>query len=94
MKIFVLSSYLSPDLASKVQAAKLREEVEKHGNPIVLDFAGVRVMSFTFAEELFGRLVRDYGVSCLRTRFRVRNMSPRVRGILNGVLEHSDKKAA
>ena len=52
-----------PVLTSRATAEELRHRIEAavdHGSTVVLDFAGVEVMSPSFADEIFAKVPREF----------------------------------
>lgn len=68
------------DLASRHSAAQLRPSIEEAllAGPVELDFSNVVNVSESFADELFGVLVRDLGPERVFAGLRVRRASPDV----------------
>lgn len=58
-KTIKLSGY-GKDLSSRETAARIRNEF-KQDDLVIFDFDGVRTLSYSFADELFGVLVLCYG---------------------------------
>ncbi len=83
---------LGPYLASRGRAARLREEVvravETGGDSVVLDFADVKVVSDSFADELIAVLAAERGEEWFRRHIRVENTSPSIRSVLLQRLAH------
>jgi hypothetical protein len=75
--IFVAKEYGS-DISSRFRASQLREEAVRFavaGDFVELDFAGVRTISESFADELFGVLVEERGEEWFRARVKVINIA-------------------
>lgn len=68
------------DLASRRSAALLREQLERLCATTVvhLDLSAVASISESYADELFGVLVRDYGIEHVLAHLHVRNAQPHV----------------
>lgn len=66
---------------------RLRNEVinisTETNKVIVIDFEGVSVISSSFADELFGKLVAKYGFFGFNQKFRLKNMNETVQAVLN-----------
>ncbi len=57
------------------------------GAQIVIDFAGVPVISSSFADEVFGMLFAEYGALRFMAQFRLVNVHPIVRGLIDRAIE-------
>lgn len=76
--ILIRSDY-GTDVSSRQRAAELRVVVESHvgqGHCVELDFTGVRSLSSSFADELFGLLVESHGEAWFRDHIRVHGLAP------------------
>ena len=79
--ILIRSDY-GTDVSSRQRAAELRVAVEAQigqGCCVELDFSGVRSISSSFADELFGLLVDSHGEAWFREHIRVLGLSPFLR---------------
>ncbi len=78
-----IADQLGTDLSSRHRAAELRaslvEIVEAQGRRCEIDFAGVRSVSHSFADELFAVLVVERGESWFQANLKVINLEPWVR---------------
>ncbi len=78
MTTILVGSHCGTDLSSRHCAAELRRSVEsyvEHGDVVNLDFADVRSISSSFADELFGILVGRHGEQWFREHVRVGGLS-------------------
>lgn len=77
-----LSDY-GTDLSSRTTGSRVRGIVLNHladnGGTITIDCAGLRTLSESFADELFGILVVERGEEWFRTHVRVVGMSESTR---------------
>lgn len=65
------------DLSSRARARGLRAKISTTSTASVeIDFAGVRDLSFSFADELLAVLVKERGVDWFRENIRLRNLDP------------------
>ncbi len=48
-------------LGGRQEAAELRSKIESSSEVVTLDFADVRTVSHSFADELIGKLAQKYG---------------------------------
>lgn len=70
------------DLSSRSRGVELRSQIELEclaGSIVILDFQGVRTVSESFADEVFGILAVKHGEEWLRTRLSFKNASSTVR---------------
>jgi anti-anti-sigma regulatory factor len=81
-----ISEKLGKNLGSRKAAASFREELLKTSGQVVLDFAGVNVMSHSFADEFFGKLAEVHGPDVFRNRFLLKNISPQDGVIVRAVV--------
>jgi hypothetical protein len=56
------------------------------GERLVIDFAGVEVMTPSFADECFGKLAESIGGLNFRERVKLTGADPIIRTLLNSVL--------
>lgn len=90
--LLVVSS--GKDLASRERARRLRASLVV-GEPVSLDFAGVRTLTQSFADELIGALVARQGLAWFRENIRLENLSPSHRlTILQAVQARLDRAPA
>jgi hypothetical protein len=78
---FQLAETIGIDLSSRARAASLRAQVEALGSSdslAVIDFEGVRTLSDSFADEIFGVLLQRYGQDWLFSRVKLVNARPSV----------------
>ncbi len=89
-----LLSPIGTDLASRRSAAQLRHNVVsalKCGNKVIFDLSGVVSISESYADELFGVLVLEYGIKDFFTVVSIRGASPNVlRRIADAIKERSE----
>lgn len=79
MNTFSICRDYGSDISSRVRAARLREAVVQDLDEIpyiLLDFAGVRTISESFADELFGVLIEERGEAWFRSHVKVVNLAP------------------
>lgn len=56
-------------------AASIRDEIESCNENVVLDFAEVRTVSHSFADELIGKLAVKYGAVDFKAKIKIINLS-------------------
>ena len=85
---FLLRDRLGTDISNRYQAAILRQEVvatiDSCGadSTVEFDFAGVRSMSDSLADELFAVLIEERGDDWFCQHIRVQNLTPILRTTL------------
>lgn len=73
-------------IGSRTSAASIRLRLVNYladGVPkLVLDFDGLNVVSSSFADEVLGKFVLEFGEKCYNERFRLDRATPTVRAII------------
>jgi anti-anti-sigma regulatory factor len=90
-----LANSYGTDLSSRRIAALLRQSILKvlsANSRFTIDFVGVRTVSDSFADELFGALAADYGTEWLRDHLSLVGLSPEVRTIILSALQRGLKR--
>ncbi|HEY1602107.1 MAG TPA: STAS-like domain-containing protein [Pirellulales bacterium] len=90
MTFISIANEIGIDISSRARGAELRAKVEQQiraGNKVVLDFVGVRTISDSFADELFGVLLEDYSDIWFRENVEVRNIAQFPRKTILGAIE-------
>ena len=85
-----LASLYGTDLSSHRVATLLRQSILKMlsvSSRFTIDFVGVRTVSDSFADELFGVLVADHGGEWLHDHVSLVGLSPEVRSIILSAIE-------
>jgi anti-anti-sigma regulatory factor len=76
---------------SRTAAAQLRAYLtnllNQGATAVQLDFAGVAVVSASFADEVIGKLAEELGPLAFMQRFQLRNMTPLVNGLLDRAIK-------
>jgi len=94
-RIISLPKKIGEQLGRRADAATLREEVLRFEQPIQLDFSGVKVISFSFAEEFFGQLARQCGPDIFNSRIVLKNIRPDHLSLVQAAVDrHKYGKAA
>ncbi len=87
-----ISSQIGTDISSRTSAARLREEIVREVvngvECVTLDFAGVRTVSESFADEFFAILASEFGDEWFRTHIRVVHLNPFHRKTILGAIAH------
>lgn len=83
-------------LGGRKVAADLRSQIESSSEVITLDFADVRTVSHSFADELIGKLAKKYGPAQFKEKIKIINLSESNRAIFTYVISDriSSSKAA
>lgn len=84
-------------LATRWMGALIRNEIEKaldaSADPVVVDASGVRSMSHSFADECFGKLAEQRGLTALLGRMRIENVAPDVLPVVRYVISARSRRA-
>jgi anti-sigma regulatory factor (Ser/Thr protein kinase) len=76
---------------SRTAAAQLRAYLtnllNQGASAVRLDFAGVGVVSASFADEVIGKLAEELGPLAFMQRFELRNMTPLISGLLDWAIK-------
>ena len=91
MKIISLSKKIGENLGHRSNAAEFREEILRLNEPVQLDFSGVKIVSYSFADEFFGRLANEFGKDVFRTRIIVKNLRPESQSVMRAAIENRTK---
>lgn len=79
------------DISSRRCGAALREQLDALSGECVLDFTGVRTISSSFADEVFGVLFLSHGEQWFRSRIRIAGAEESIRlAILSVICERSE----
>src|SRR3954463_15753646 len=70
------------------RAHELIAPVLERGEPVVLDFSGVKDVGGAFFAGAIGRLVERDAANRLPELLRYENLSPRGRGVLDAIIDH------
>lgn len=93
--VITIAKEIGSDLSSRSRATALRSrllEDVKAGSNVILDFEGVRTVSDSFADELFGVTVAALGEDWFRTHLEIKNLAGNLRPAILGAI--SDRLAA
>ncbi|MEI6142881.1 MAG: DUF4325 domain-containing protein [Mariniphaga sp.] len=73
-------------VGTRISGEKIRNELinlyKQSGNNITLDFANINIISSSFADELMGKLVTEFGFYGFNNIFKLRNMNSNVQSIV------------
>ena len=83
-------------LSTRESGAILRDEIRKHienNIPVILDFEGINMITQSFADEIVGIFIREYGVNFAKSRIKIKNANELVKTIIKFVISYSKKVA-
>ena len=73
-------------VGTRKSGEKIRNELinvyKQSGNNITLDFANINIISSSFADELMGKLVTEFGFYGFNNIFKLKNMNSNVQSIV------------
>jgi len=73
-------------LGGRDTAEKIRVQIESSASTVILDFADVRTVSHSFADELIGKLAEKLGSSVFKEKISIINLSEDNRKIFSFVI--------
>ncbi len=91
---YSINEHAKRDLGSRRGGARVRQELRnllRDQDHVVLDFANVRVISSSFADEVFGRLFVDLGPRAFMSRIVLRNVDPTIDGLIDRAIVQRTK---
>jgi hypothetical protein len=95
MARLLVASICGAKRVSRSDGEALRHRMEAHWNdaePTVLDFDGVVIASVSFFDESFGVLALHHPLPDLTRRFKVENIRPPDRQLLNSIVVARDRE--
>lgn len=72
-------------LGTRFLGKKIREDIVNnldHEEKIVFDLSGVELLSNSFADECFGKLVADFGLDYIKSKTTFININPLVSKVI------------
>ncbi len=84
--LYAISQHAGRDLGSRRGGARVRQELRnllRVQGQVVVDFAGVNVITSSFADEVFGRLFVELGPRAFMSRIVLRNVDPTIDGLID-----------
>jgi hypothetical protein len=88
-KIISLPKRIGEQLGRRSEAADLREEILRLEYPVQLDFSGVKVISFSFADEFFGQLTKQFGPDIFKSKIVLKNIRPEHLSLVNAAVSRN-----
>jgi hypothetical protein len=82
---------------SRGSGEKIRELIKPildENEKVTLDFVGIDMITQSFADEIFGILVRSFGIDYIKNKLLMVNYNDDVRQIVNAVISYSRKRTA
>jgi hypothetical protein len=64
------------------------------GERVTLDFGGIKTITQSFADEIFGIFVRSFGISYIKNTLLIVNYNEGIRSTINYVISYSKKRTA
>jgi hypothetical protein len=71
----------------------MKKELDK-GNKITLDFIGIEQVTQSFIDEVFGILIRAFGIEFIRGKVFLVNETQGIKDTINFVIKYSKEKVA
>lgn len=87
-----LSAFGSRD-AGKLARNKIENLMDHQSRPIDFDFTDIRLISSSFADEVFGRLFADLGPIRFNQLCNFKNIDPTIRGLIDRAITQRIKAA-
>jgi hypothetical protein len=85
-KIVIYLHDIESGVGTRKSGEKIRNELinvyKQSGNNITLDFANINIISSSFADELMGKLVTEFGFYGFNNIFKLKNMNSNVQSIV------------
>lgn len=82
-------------IGNRFLGRQIREEIQKifqAENDVILDLAGVKSISESFADECFAKLLNTYSVEDIRKRVTYRNAPVLLKGPIYAVFREKEKQ--
>lgn len=87
IKTDMVGSRISGEILRNMIFSTITKEKKK----VVLDFENIRIITHSFADEMLGIFVREFGINFVKENMRVVNVSENIKKILNAVVNYSQK---
>ena len=84
-------------LGSRKDGAKIRKQIENYlkvEENVTMNFAHIRSITQSFADEIVGILVRTYGFDFVKKRLKIVNYNDDIKNTFNYVALYSKKMGA
>ena len=72
-----LSNY-GNSLGTRDDARQIRKNILESNETVILDFENISIISNSFADELLGIIVRDFGITTLKEKVLFKNTNKEV----------------
>lgn len=90
-EVLVVVSEMSSGTGTRKAAEKFRNLVLNltlsNKKRVILDFAGVNLVSSSYADELIGKIIGQYGFTFFNERFKLKNLTPTNVSVINRSVE-------
>ena len=76
---------IASSLGTRQLGAQIREEIEcqlSNGGIVSIDFSDMNVISNSFADECFGRLLQKHDISVIKSQISFKNANPFIASVL------------
>ena len=80
--------------AGEIIRNKMKQELDKGGNRVTLDFGGIEQVTQSFIDEFFGILIRAFGIEYIRGKVLLVNATQGTKDTINFVIKYSKERVA
>ena len=84
--VYRIADHAKHDLGTRTGGRRVRQQIDNlltDASRVLIDFEGIDVVTSSFADELFGRLFLQLGPRAFMTRIVLRNVHPRIDGLID-----------
>lgn len=81
----ILFSNIGKQLSTRVEGASMRNKIIKsieRGEKVIFDFEGVEIVSNSFADECFAKLVIDFNLPIVKEHTTFKNANPFIKAVI------------
>ena len=78
-------------LGTRKLGEAIRKDIEKHiqeNQELIFDFSGIDVISSSFADECFGKLVNKYGLELIKNKTHFKNVNKFIKIVILDILKN------
>lgn len=79
-------------LGTREMGSKIRDKITNcinRGENVVFDFTGVEILSHSYADEVFGKLLKEFGIKKIKETTNFQNANEYVTKIIVSVINES-----
>jgi STAS-like domain of unknown function (DUF4325) len=90
-----VKAQLGGDVVSREHCQKMRILLERalaHGEPVIVDFAGMQISSVSFFDESFGALAKQYGEDLL-AKMKLEEIDPFDLALVRDIISSRSREA-